>query len=375
MSNSKIIGGFVMRRKVAIFFLLPFLSFLFSITSVFADTNWTLTGTNIYNTNTGNIGIGTNAPLSKLAIVGNGTANTLSVNTGGAGANLNIKYGGDNEKVAIGSWSVGGIHFYSTCCGFTDPSNGAVQIYPRTGNLIARGNVAIGTTSLSEKLHVAGNIKLDGSGTPVSSFINFNNNDILKYNDTDNLWTFSSDGGVNFSIRNDNVGIGTANPTKKLQIQGTGSNNSLFLSSNGNFDGGQIEWRNNQSRHWNIDQYNSQLRFFTENSSDGDGIPRVAIDENGTFRIDGTLKAKEIVVQTNVWSDFVFEDDYKLRSLNEVENYINENNHLPDIPSAKEVEESGVSLGSMDSKLLQKVEELTLYTINLEKRIKELENK
>jgi len=69
----------------------------------------------------------------------------------------------------------------------------------------------------------------------------------------------------------------------------------------------------------------------------------------------------------------VFEDDYNLSPLSEVEQYIKQNNRLPNIPSAKEVEGNGVNLGDMQSKLLQKVEELTLYIIALEKQIKELQ--
>ncbi len=88
--------------------------------------------------------------------------------------------------------------------------------------------------------------------------------------------------------------------------------------------------------------------------------------------VNGNIRAKEIKVETG-WSDFVFYDDYKLPTLEEVENYIKEKGHLKDIPSAKEVEKDGIFLGEMDSKLLQKIEELTLYTINQEKKIKALE--
>ncbi len=86
--------------------------------------------------------------------------------------------------------------------------------------------------------------------------------------------------------------------------------------------------------------------------------------------VNGQIRAKEIKVETG-WSDFVFYDDYKLPTLLEVENHIKENGHLKDIPSAKEVEENGIFLGEMDSKLLQKIEELTLYTIQQEKKIEQ----
>ena len=69
------------------------------------------------------------------------------------------------------------------------------------------------------------------------------------------------------------------------------------------------------------------------------------------------------------WKDEVFKDDYNLLSINEVEKYISENGHLPDIPSEAEVMENGINVGEMNALLLQKIEELTLYVIELEKKI------
>ncbi|MGH7454033.1 MAG: hypothetical protein ACRENG_21960, partial [bacterium] len=83
--------------------------------------------------------------------------------------------------------------------------------------------------------------------------------------------------------------------------------------------------------------------------------------------VNGKIKAKEIVVDTTGWADFVFAEDYPLTPLAEVEQYIKTNKHLPGIPSEREVAENGVSLGEMQAKLLQKIEELTLYVIELKK--------
>jgi hypothetical protein len=91
--------------------------------------------------------------------------------------------------------------------------------------------------------------------------------------------------------------------------------------------------------------------------------------------VNGNIRAKEIKVETTGWSDFVFYDNYKLPTLKEVENYIKEEGHLKDIPSAREVEKNGIFLGEMDSKLLQKIEELTLYTIEQEKRLNNIDLK
>jgi hypothetical protein len=94
--------------------------------------------------------------------------------------------------------------------------------------------------------------------------------------------------------------------------------------------------------------------------------------------VDGIICAKEIRVSesgTPCWGDYVFDKDYKLKSIDEVEKFINENKHLPDIPSAVEVEANGIELGVMQAKLLKKIEELTLYVIELKKEINQLKGR
>ena len=95
----------------------------------------------------------------------------------------------------------------------------------------------------------------------------------------------------------------------------------------------------------------------------GDGF---SCDDNGY------VKAKEIKVTLTDWPDYVFGEGYGMLSLPETEAYIKANGHLPDVPSAEDVEENGVSLGEMNAKLLQKIEELTLHIIDLQKQIDEL---
>lgn len=94
----------------------------------------------------------------------------------------------------------------------------------------------------------------------------------------------------------------------------------------------------------------------------------------GDLGIRGRLVSNEVLVKIGGWSDFVFENDYKLPTLIEVEKHIKENGHLKDIPSANEVVKNGISLGEMNSKLLQKIEELMLYAISQEKKIEELQS-
>ena len=91
---------------------------------------------------------------------------------------------------------------------------------------------------------------------------------------------------------------------------------------------------------------------------------------NHKLAVEGSIGARKIKVEATGWSDFVFEKEYKLPTLTQVENHIKEKGHLKDIPSAEEVKREGFFLGEMDAKLLQKIEELTLYTIQQEKQLK-----
>lgn len=99
----------------------------------------------------------------------------------------------------------------------------------------------------------------------------------------------------------------------------------------------------------------------------GTNNPQYKLDVNGTIR------AKEIKVETG-WADFVFAPDYQLPTLGEVEAHIKEHKHLPGIPSEAEVKKDGANLGEMNVKLLQKIEELTLYMIQQNKEIESLKN-
>ncbi len=99
------------------------------------------------------------------------------------------------------------------------------------------------------------------------------------------------------------------------------------------------------------------------------GIGTTNPDPNFKLSVNGSIRSKEVNVEAN-WSDFVFLENYELLTLEEVEQHINENGHLPEIPSEAEVSENGINLGEMDAKLLQKIEELTLYLIQQNKELK-----
>jgi hypothetical protein len=92
------------------------------------------------------------------------------------------------------------------------------------------------------------------------------------------------------------------------------------------------------------------------------------------LEVAGTIRAREVKVEVNAGADHVFKSDYNLLKLEEVEAFVKENKHLPEIPSEKEMQENGLSVNEFQIKLLQKIEELTLYVIDLEKQVKDLKH-
>lgn len=127
---------------------------------------------------------------------------------------------------------------------------------------------------------------------------------------------------------------------------------------------------------------NSSINFYRGGSVFG-GYVTIGVEQGkedfkfkrNLLEVNGKIRTKEVVIETvNWWSDFVFNKDYQLPSLDEVESHIKEHKHLPDIPSEAEVIENGINVAEMQAKLLQKIEELTLYVIDQQKEIKELKN-
>ncbi len=118
---------------------------------------------------------------------------------------------------------------------------------------------------------------------------------------------------------------------------------------------------------------NGNLRVLS-NGNIGIGTDLSPNPNNYKLAVNGIVGAKEVVVEieSSTWSDYVFDDGYVLMPLNEVEKFVNTNNHLPDIPTSSEVEAEGIGLGEMNAKLLKKIEELTLYVIDLQKQIDSL---
>lgn len=163
-------------------------------------------------------------------------------------------------------------------------------------------------------------------------------------------------------LTNGNIGIGTTNPQQKLVV----SNNSaegfeVYLDPAASVVG--LQSYNRTTYGYSKMQLDaSQFSFMYGKVGIGKLNPSNELDVNGT------IHSKEVKVDMQGWSDFVFKKEYKLQTLAEVEKHINEKGHLENIPSEEEVLKNGISLGEMNAKLLQKIEEMTLYIIEQEKK-------
>ncbi|MGA6119312.1 hypothetical protein [Sphingobacterium anhuiense] len=115
--------------------------------------------------------------------------------------------------------------------------------------------------------------------------------------------------------------------------------------------------------------YNDTFMTFLPNGYVGVGT--VAPKE--MLSVNGNIRARQIKVETANWPDYVFSENYQLPSLKETEKFIQTNGHLPEVPKASEIEENGVDLGELNKILLKKMEEMTLYMIDKDKRIQALE--
>ncbi|MDR1878603.1 MAG: hypothetical protein LBQ64_03445 [Bacteroidales bacterium] len=249
------------------------------------------------------------------------------------------------------------------------------------------GNVGIGTTNPLCKLSVDGNFSVTGN---------------VGIGTTNPLCKLSVNGNLHVS---DNVGIGTTSPLSKLSVIGDFSaTTGIFLNdgigsvSVGNAYGESMSWgtaytgynakrsgntwtvygdgaSNGATVMWN--NVAGHFYFSTIPSTGGNNKTLTDADIISNVKLtiehNGLLKAKEIKVTLSGWPDYVFSPEYKVLSIDETESYIKTNGHLPNVPTAAEVEENGVKLGEMNAVLLQKIEELTLYIIELKKRIEDLE--
>ncbi len=174
-----------------------------------------------------------------------------------------------------------------------------------------------------------------------------------------------------------NVGIGTTTPLAKLTVVGhvnIGGEKNYRLRTR-HVDGKDYESSNLDDLFLNYNTGKHVRVGFGGKDSNMYVSGKVGIGTNNpdaTLAVNGNIHTKEVKVDLNGWPDYVFEDDYKLPTLQEVEDHITEKGHLENIPSAAEVTENGIQLGEMNAKLLQKIEELTLYMIEQNKKTEAL---
>ena len=191
----------------------------------------------------------------------------------------------------------------------------------------------------------------------------------------------------NLYSKNGNIGIGNNSPQSKLDINGTiivgGDTGNLDITSLPN----SLDMLKNTGKlaiGWNLSGGGGETDFianrgkgstggfhFYDYTNEGQRKKLLVLNNNGNALIEGKLEAKEIKVTTTPTADFVFEDSYQLPSLENVEKHIKEKKHLPEIASAAEMQKDGVNIGDFQIKLLQKIEELTLYSIEQNKLNKE----
>lgn len=307
---------------------------------------WTAIGDDIYNSNTGNVGIGlTNPARAKLEI--NGAAGT---------GYTSALFGGDGTGISFQrNWPTIGFNQYRdlpTGYGKAISSGYGAHIFinPVQGGMavVMHDSVAadaeFGRYTYSVLINKMGNVGIQTT--------------------SDNA-TFSIGGGDNFPSH---FNYGAEGHT---YLRG-GDREYRNL--------GNIQWRPSKVFINDIAGYNS-LTGSTYPGGDviiatGGGSVGIGTENTAGYKlaVNGSIRAKELRINTG-WADYVFDENYQLKSLTEVEQFIAENKHLPDIPAASFLQKEGVDVSAMQTKMMAKIEELTLYMIEANKKIIQLQNK
>ncbi|MGN7706544.1 hypothetical protein [Chryseobacterium sp. JV274] len=263
-----------------------------------------------------------------------------STNDGGFIRGIQTQYfNGDN------GWFFGDLHGSQWIVSKGDYTNPKLVIND------SNGYVGIGTVTPLSKLHVAGTI-MAGAGDSVT--------------------------GVNaFSIP---YGSGSMSNWGALRSSG-----SSYMSYGVKANGANVGWLSSSGEGnfvktaITLDNEGFRLLASASQQSAIDSpvsMPEIMkVSSNGNALLQGKLEAKEIKVTLSPTADFVFEENYDLPNLEEVAKHIKEKKHLPEIASAKVMEKEGVNVGEFQIKLLQKIEELTLYAIKQERQLKDQQEK
>jgi hypothetical protein len=253
-------------------------------------------------------------------------------------------------------------------------------------------SVGVGTSVPGTKLHISGNgqlLRLAGidpqmefyQGGTSKGFVNIAGDDfkmgtlasnnlgkaIVRVNGGDRL-TVAPDG---------NVGIVTTDPLARLHIS-SGQDAGLTNTQNGFVmlgaaSGANVVIDNNEI----IARNNGAIStLFMQNNGGQVQIGGTTVPTGYMLSVAGKAICTELRVQlTGAWPDYVFDSKYKLPSFDKLRQYINENKHLPNIPAAKDIEKSGMDVGDMQRRMMEKIEELTLYVLELEKKVSAMEKR
>ena len=295
----------------------------------------------------------------------------------GASGNNNFGIGATSPEVPLTVYGVSNIYPHRTGGGdarlfsinytLSSPSflNNDYPIVLSTGGgnqplIFDAARIGVGTTNPSAKFEINGNFK----AVSTNGYIIIDN-----VNSGENYYNAS----VKHVFQGGNVGIGTNSPEAPLTIYGI---SNIYPRRTG---GGDV-------RLFSVNYTLSNPSFISNDYpvvlSTGGGNQPLILDgarigigtTNPSCRLDvcGTIRANEVKVDLIGGCDFVFKNNYKLMDLKELENFVKTNQHLPEIASEKEMVENGVNMKELQMKLLQKIEELTLYTIEQNKAIEEL---
>ena len=336
---------------------------------------------------TGNTGIGTTSP-SNLLTVGSSTTRGVEriIGTSSAAPVLVL----DNTNAS------GGIPWY-IYSGNNVAS--AFSIENTIGNnfvLASNGNAGIGTASPGNKLDVNGTAAAPNliANSGYASFYQSGGYARITVGGFTSGsfagWIQSSDGAgsalsLSLEPSSGNVGIGTTSPGYKLDVQG--GNASIYnAGTQSSLDIGSVATGKTYleiKTSGDANGYASLQSVGISGTSFGNiafnpfgGNVGIGTTNPGAYMlaVKGNVHAQQVNVDMTGWSDYVFKRNYVLPPLAEVKTYIDQNHHLPDIPSEQQIVKDGLDLGEMNKLLMKKVEELTLYLIEKDKQVNNLQD-